>query len=148
MREEAAHQGLPPERVHLIRIGNELRAAGGPGVLAERILARLGKRDVVDSIRTPKEVELLRRLAHFRLLGVRASLETRFRRSLERARPGDPATVEEFRERERQENSTSPTGQQLEATLQLADGIIDNDGDLESLRHAVDRLLPQQIRAT
>ena len=50
--------------------------------------------------------------------------------------------------RERQENSTSPTGQQLEATLRLADGIIDNDGGLESLHHAIDRLLPQQIRAT
>ena len=148
VREEAARQGHPPEREHLIRIGNELRAAGGAGVLAERLLSRLGERDAVDSIRNPMEVEVLRRLPHFQLIGVRASIETRFRRSLDRARPGDPLTVEEFRERERQENSTDPTGQQLEATFRLADQVIDNDEDLTALHAAVDRQLERQLRAT
>ena len=34
VREEAERLGMPPEREHLIRIGNELRASGGAGVLA------------------------------------------------------------------------------------------------------------------
>ena len=38
VREEAAALGFPPEREHLIRIGTEMRRAGGPGVLAERLL--------------------------------------------------------------------------------------------------------------
>lgn len=141
MREEAAHRGLPPERGHLIRIGNLLRAEGGPGVLAGRLLPRLGARDVVDSIRNPAEVEVLRTLPHFVLLGVRATLETRFRRSLDRARSGDPTTLEEFRRREQQENSTDPVAQQLGATFALADHCIGNDGDLEALRQAIDEQL-------
>lgn len=141
VREEAAARGLPPEREHLIRIGNELREGGGAGVLAERILSRLGERDVVDSIRNPSEVAVLRRLPRFVLLGVAASMEVRFRRSLRRGRPGDPRTLEEFRQREEQENTRDPNAQQLEATFRLADRVIENDGDLVRLHRAVDRLL-------
>ena len=141
MREEAARRGLPPEREHLIRIGNLLRAEGGPGVLASRLLPRLGTRDVVDSIRNPVEVEVLRSLPHFVLFGVHAGFENRFRRSFERARPGDPTTLEEFHRRERQENTTDPVAQQLEATFALADHFIGNDGGLEALRQAIDEQL-------
>jgi len=141
VREEAANRGLPPEREHLIRIGNLLRAEGGPGVLASRLLPRLGTRDVVDSIRNPAEVQVLRGLPHFVLFGVRAVLESRFRRSLERARPGDPATLGGFRERELQENSADPAAQQLEATFGLADRLIENDGDLDALGRVIDEQL-------
>ncbi|HUC44629.1 MAG TPA: AAA family ATPase [Candidatus Sulfotelmatobacter sp.] len=137
VREEALGRGLPPEREHLIRVGTELRERYGPGVLAERLLPRLGGRDVVDSIRNPAEVEVLRRVAGFSLLGVRAPAEVRYERSRRRARPGDPASFEEFLSRERQENSLNPAGQQLQATFDLADRIIENDGDLGALRAQV-----------
>ncbi len=141
VREEAAARGLPPLREHLIRIGNEMRAREGPGVLAERLLARIGARDVVDSIRNPAEVAVLRSVPGFVLVGVRAPAEVRFRRSLLRARPGDAKTLEEFRSREAQENRADPTGQQLDATFALVDRIVENDGDLDDLRLAVDRLV-------
>jgi len=92
---------------------------------------------VVDSIRNPAEVEVLRRVAGFSLLGVRAPAEVRYERSRRRARPGDPASFEEFLSRERQENSLNPAGQQLQATFDLADRIIENDGDLGALRAQV-----------
>lgn len=137
VREEALARGLPPEREHLIRVGTELRERFGPGVLAERLLPRLGGRDVVDSIRNPAEVEVLRRVPGFSLLGVRAPAEVRYERSRRRARPGDPASFEDFLSRERQENSLNPAGQQLQATFDLADRVIDNDGDLGTLRAQV-----------
>ena len=143
VREEAARRGLSPEREHLIEVGNLLRRAEGPGALAARLRPQLGRRDVVDSIRNPGEVDELRRLSHFVLVGVRASLENRFRRSRERGRPGDPQTLEEFRARERQENSDAPEAQQLEATFRCADRVIDNDGDLAGLWRAVDRLVAE-----
>ena len=143
VREEAAREGLPPEREHLIRIGNRLRAEGGAGVLAVRILPRIGGRDVVDSIRNPEEVRALRALPRFVLLGVRADPRTRFERSRLRARPGDPETFEAFLDRERQENRDDPTGQQLDATFRLADRRLDNDGDLLRLRDAVDALVDE-----
>jgi dephospho-CoA kinase len=141
VRAEAASRGLPPEREHLIRIGNLLRREGGPGVLAERIVERLGRRDVVDSIRNPSEVEVLRGVPGFVLIGVSATVECRFERSIERGRAGDPQSLDEFVERERQENAADPTAQQLDATLALADRRVENDGDLADLHRQVDGIL-------
>ena len=141
VREEAAARGLPPEREHLIRIGTELRREGGAGVLAQRLMPKIGGRDVVDSIRNPAEVAVLRTLPRFVLLGVEAEPRLRFERSRHRARPGDPETFEAFLARERQENSADPAGQQLAATFDLADHVIANDGDLDALRRRVDQLL-------
>jgi len=141
VREEAAARELPPEREHLIRIGNELREEGGPGVLAQRILSRLAGRDVVDSVRNPAEVEVLRGLPRFVLIGVSAPSELRFRRSMERGRAGDPRSLDEFRRREEQENTNDPNAQQLEATFRLVDRVIKNDGDMKELHRAADELL-------
>ena len=58
-------------------------------------------------------------------------------------RIADPQTIEEFRERERQENTSDPAAQQLDATLQLADRYVDNDGTLQELERSVDRALGQ-----
>lgn len=146
IRDEAAARGFPPEREHLIRVGNELREEGGAGVLAERILPRLGPRTVVDSIRNPSEVAVLRRLPGFVLIGIRAPFEVRFRRARRRARPGDPETPEEFRRREEQENSADPRAQQLKATFELADHVVENGGDLSELHRALDRLLDRLER--
>ena len=141
VREAAAAEGLPPEREHLIRIGTRLRREGGSGILAERIVARLGERDVVDSIRNPAEVDVLRRLPSFVLLGIDAPIEMRFRRSLARARPGDPATLEAFRMREAQENTDDPAAQRLRATFGLADHVIMNGSTLEALHDRVRAVL-------
>src|SRR5258705_6391863 len=81
VREAAQARGFPPEREHLIRIGTELRESGGPGVLAQKLIPRLGLRDVVDSIRHPAEVEQLRRVPGFFLIAVDAPPELRFARS-------------------------------------------------------------------
>ena len=141
VREEAAARGLPPEREHLIRIGTLLREQGGLGVLAERLLPRLDGWDVVDSIRNPAEVETLRQVPGFVLIGVDAPAALRFARSRLRARPGDPGSFAEFVARERQENSANPAGQQLRATFVLADRVIDNNGDLDLLHLKIDDLL-------
>jgi dephospho-CoA kinase len=141
VREEAAARGLPPEREHLIRIGTLLREQGGLGVLAERLLPRLGGWDVVDSIRNPAEVGTLRTVPGFVLIGVDAPAELRFARSRLRARPGDPDSFAEFAAKEMQENSANPAGQQLRATFALSDRFIDNNGDLDLLRRHVEELL-------
>jgi dephospho-CoA kinase len=141
VREEAAARKLPPEREHLIRIGTLLREEGGLGVLAERLVSRLGARDVVDSIRNPAEVEVLQRVPGFVLVGVAAPAELRYARSRSRARPGDPESLAEFVARERQENSANPAGQQLEATMALADHVLQNGGDLDNLHIEIEELL-------
>lgn len=143
IRAEALRRGLPPDREHLIRLGNEMRRDGGPGVLAEGLLPMLGARSVIDSIRNPAEVGVLRGLPFFVLVGVRAPTRLRFERSLARARPGDPRTLEEFAAREAQENTTDRAAQQLDATFALADRHLDNDGDLGQLHARIVVLLEE-----
>ncbi|HXV76018.1 MAG TPA: hypothetical protein VD788_06810, partial [Candidatus Polarisedimenticolaceae bacterium] len=145
IREVAAERGLPPLREHLIRIGNELRRGGGAGALAVAIRPRLGRRDVVDSIRNPAEVEVLRTIPGFVLVGVRAPIELRFERSRVRGRPGDPESLAQFASREAQENTDDPDAQQLRATFLLADEVLDNQGDLSALHHAIDELLSRRV---
>lgn len=134
VREEATRQGLDHSRASLIQVGNWLRQRFGPGVLAERALPLLSGRSVVDSIRNPGEIAVLRRLPTFRLLGVDAPVELRFDRSRLRGRAGDGATLEEFRRKEDLEQAEEGSGQQLRVCLSLADVVICNDGTIEQLR--------------
>ena len=76
-----AEQDIEPTRDALIEGGRELRRKGGAGVLAEMLLEILDGEDaVVDSIRTPGEVEALRKRDDFILIEVRANTETRWER--------------------------------------------------------------------
>jgi len=143
VREEAARRGLPPEREHLIKIGNDLRRGEGPATLARRIASRLQGRDVVDSIRNPAEVAALRALRGFKLLGVDAPVEVRFERARRRARAGDGDTLAEFTRREAQENTADPSAQQLQTTLALADARLVNGGSLDELFRQVDARLAE-----
>ena len=61
IRDWLAEQGIEESRETLIEGGRALRRRGGPGILAEMLLEALGGEDaVIDSIRTPGEVEALR----------------------------------------------------------------------------------------
>ena len=137
VRDAATTARLEHTRDNLIATGNRLREEGGPGVLARRILERLDGPSVVDSIRGPGEVEALRTLRGFVLLGIDAPLALRFERSVRRGRAGDGASLEEFARKEARENSTTETGQQLQRTLALADRTLDNDASLEVLHQRV-----------
>jgi dephospho-CoA kinase len=133
VREAAAAAGLAPSRDNLIATGVRLREEGGPGILAERILSRLTGPSVVDSIRGPAEVAVLRRAPGFVLLGIDAPIALRFERSRQRARLGDGATLEEFAAKEARENAATESGQQILKTMALADRTVVNDGTLADL---------------
>jgi len=167
VRDEATVRGLDHTRENLIRVGNELRAAHGPGALAERIVAKIvgaagidletdavpeprsdarpgstspwlialpgSVHAIVDSIRNPAEVGVLRRLSGFLLIGINAPIAVRFERSRLRARAGDGTTLDEFARKESLENSTDAAAQQLTQTFLLADVVIDNSGSLADL---------------
>jgi len=125
-------------------VGNELREKFGPGVLAERIVRHLGNANnyVVDSIRNPHEVEALRCRADFTLLAIEADQATRFERSRARGRESAAQTLKQFIEEEARElASDNPANQQLHATRQKADVVVNNDGTLEELHRQLDELL-------
>lgn len=137
VRERALALGRDVGRASLIATGQEMRREGGPGVLARVLAPRLPARAVVDSIRHPAEVEVLREQPGFRLLGVDAPVETRWRRAVSRGREGDLPDLSTFAAREQLENGTSPEQQQLSRALALADRVVVNDGSLERFRDAL-----------
>ena len=146
IRLELSKRNEAPTRENLTRVGNELRARFGAGVLARRIMARLAPNEhyVIDSIRNPSEVAALRELPGFRLVHFDAPREVRYRRAVERRDERTPLSFEEFAEQEdREMESNDPTAQQLRATFDLADETVWNAGALDEMQKRLDRLLAQ-----
>jgi dephospho-CoA kinase len=133
-------QGIEPTREALIEGGRELRRNGGAGVLAEMLLGILDGEDaVVDSIRTPAEVEALRSRGDFTLIEVRADEESRWQRMTSRGRSGDPTEKEVFLSQEAAEaKSKDEAGQALDATAAMADITVLNDGSIEDLEERLE----------
>lgn len=143
IREELARLQLEPNRENLIAQGNRLRAEFGPAVLAERIKRKLrpDRHYVIDSIRSPYEVDSLRETEAFRLLHIDAPRAVRFERVCARGGERAPASLEQFVEQEERElEGGGAAHQQLRATWRKADATIVNDGPIDALTAAIDRL--------
>jgi dephospho-CoA kinase len=143
IRHVLAERGLEPVREAMIVTGRELRAAGGPGALATHICGRLdlAKDAVIDSVRTPGEVLVLRGLPRFALIEIIAPEALRFDRIRARGRVGDPTDLATFRRLENAELTGDEAGQQLVATAALADHRLENSGDLGALITALEALV-------
>ena len=121
-----------------------MRAEFGAGVLAKKVIEKIhGQTNVIlDSIRHPSEVEVLRSLQNFKLIVVQASAKIRFERMSQRARENDPTDFESFLALEEKESqSQNASDQQLDETLKQADVFIQNDSSLEALQEQVDEFL-------
>ena len=135
-------QGIESTREALIEGGRELRRQGGGGVLAELLLDILsGEAAVGDSVRPPAAVEALRERGDFFLIEVRADQEARWERMNQRGRSGDPLDKEVFlRQEEAEASSKDEAGQALDATAEMADIAIDNDGTMEELERKLEEV--------
>ncbi len=140
IREDLAADGIEPTRDQMIERGRRLRERFGAAILAERAAQRL-PRDrnwVIDSIRHPAEVELLRRDGDFVLVWVEASDRVRFERARARGRIGTPQSFEAFQtEQARELGGDDPSAQQLLAVRALADETLPNEGDLAALHAGI-----------
>ena len=149
IRDELRERGLEESRERMIETGNAIRAADGPGGLAKRLAGRLvsDRNYVIDSVRHPAEVEVLRALTgHFRLIWVDADEAIRLERIRARRRSGDPTTLDELRRLEAAElGSDDPSTQQLLAVRELADFSLDNGGSLEDLHEALQEMLERSF---
>lgn len=149
VRRDLERTGTATTRENMIERGRALRAGFGPGILAERIRDHLDESShhVVDSIRHPAEIAALRRSPDFLLIGITAPVEVRWERLRERARPGDPDTLEMFRRLEERESGEDAAGaQQLDRCLELADHLVANEGTIADLEGRVLVLVKKAIQ--
>jgi len=145
LTDEIRRRGMPVNRDSMVIVANELRAAHGPdyivGQLYEQALIS-GKNCIIESIRTPGEVELLRGKGNFYLIAVDACPEVRYKRVIERASETDHISFETFRDNEKREmDSTDPNNQNLRKCIELAGYRVMNDGSIEELHQQIEKIL-------
>jgi dCMP deaminase len=143
LRAELKKAGKAQTRDNLIWLGNKLRNEFGPSVLADKILDWIedDRHYVIDSFRNPEEVIAFRRTKEFVLISVEASPQRRFDRIKKRGREGDTKTYKDFlRHEEREASNADPTKQNLDACAKIADHHVANNGTLDHLHAALNKL--------
>jgi dephospho-CoA kinase len=139
---ELEKRGLPINRDTMVMLANELRAEHHPGYMIEMLCKeaqKVGKNAVIESIRTPGEIETLHNTCTGRLFAVDADPRVRYERITERKSSTDHVSFEKFLADEAREmQSTDPNKQNLAACMQKADVIFTNSGTLAELYAQVD----------
>jgi len=139
LRKIAMQMGRTWDREDLQDLGNEMREKHGTGYLAEVvknvILNQQYRKVCVDSIRNPGEVEVLKTLSKFYLVGLNVAPEKAWELMQGRKRKGDPETFEDFMKVYNRERGIGEgeNGQQVAKCMRMADFIIKNDSDLAGL---------------
>ncbi len=142
-------KGLPENRDSMFNLANELRTVHGPSYVTDQLCNQAmisGKDCVIESIRTPGEVESLRAKDHFFLVAVDAEQELRYQRILLRQTETDHISRKTFLENEEREMSTTdPNKQNLSKCIKMADFILLNNGTKKDLIMQLDKVL-ERIR--
>jgi len=167
IRQEAARQGLEPTDQNLGIIGNALRAAEGPDVVAkktfERALATGKDIVVVDGLRSREEADFFRAHAdEFHLIEVCAPAQKRLKWLAARGRSDDPGKslandgmrtdvdakiISSCGEPDRlavaalEQRECREMGWGMCEAMKIADMKLRNDGNLDNYREDVKRLL-------
>lgn len=145
LKEEVQRRGMEPNRDSFTQVANELRASHSPSYVTDCLYERAaaqGRDAVIESIRTPGEIDSLQAKGNFQLWAVDADPEIRYRRAVLRNSETDHVSYETFLANERREMSSSdPNKQNLSACISRADAVFQNNGDFEELYHAVDRVM-------
>ncbi|MFZ4520088.1 MAG: AAA family ATPase [Bacteroidales bacterium] len=146
---EINRRGMPGNRDSMVVVANELRSKYGPSYVTDQLYseaALIGKNCIIESIRTPGEIESLRKKGGFSLFAVDAAAGTRYQRIVERSSETDHISYITFLENEAREmNATDPNKQNLKACIRQADFVFNNDGSKEELYRAVEKVLEELI---
>jgi dephospho-CoA kinase len=145
-------RGLPVNRDTMVSVANDLRARHSPSYLVEELWKRAssaGQSCVIESIRTPGEVEALRRLGSFLLLAVDAPQELRYERIRRRGSSTDQVSFEQFAADEAREMvSSDPSKQNLSRCIGMADYRLSNAGTVPELERAVGAIVEEMERGS
>ena len=148
--EEANRRGMELNRDTFVVVANDLRATHCPSYITDQLYlqaAENGENAIIESVRTPGEVESLRQQEHFLLFAVDADPEIRYERVVGRGSETDHISYETFLENEAREmSSTDPNHQNIGRCMQMADHVFMNNGDYEDLYRQVESVL-QEIGA-
>lgn len=149
LKKEVAHRGMPQNRDSYTFVANELRAQHTPSYITDQLYCQaeaLGKNAVIESIRTPGEIDALEKKPNFQLWAVDAKPAVRYDRVVLRNSETDHIDYDTFLSNERREMfSDDPNKQNLSVCIQRAKAVLHNDGTREELYAQVDAILKHEI---
>ena len=142
---EIEKQALQPNRDSMVIVANALRSEHTPHFIISELFDRAiydGKDAVIESIRTPGEVDFLRQQDQFLLLAIDADPYLRYERIKSRKSETDDIDFATFIENEKREMTASdPNKQNLQECIQMADIKFMNNGNIKELIYQVDEKL-------
>ena len=145
LTEEIKHRQLPVNRDSMVVVANDLRANHCPSFIIDELYQESlqeGKNAIIESIRTPGEVDSLRQKGDFVLLAIDAKPEIRYERIVSRNSETDQISFQTFLENEQREMETEdPNKQNLSVCIQRADYVLVNDGDFEALYQQIKQIM-------
>lgn len=143
LTEEANRRGMEINRDTFVAVANDLRANHSSSYIVDQLYMQAeaaGGNAIIESIRTPGEVESLRKNEHFLLFAVDADPKIRYQRIVDRNSETDHVSYETFIENEQREmSSTDPNHQNVGRCMQMADAVFQNNGDFEALYRQVEQ---------
>jgi len=146
VRNVAKEKGIEINRKNLQDLGNKLRETEGVEILAKKVLSKIETNKnlgfIIDSIRNPAEVNLLKKREDFTLIAIDASKEIRFKRFVKRNRESDPKTWEGFLKVDSRDKGEgeSETGQGVGKCMEKADFTLENNGTLKEIQGKLEKL--------
>lgn len=145
--EEIRKRDLPENRDSMMIVANDLRAKHSPSYIIDQLYIRAiksGKNAVIESLRTPGEIESLRKKGKFYLFAVDADTKLRYDRIRIRNSETDKISFETFLENEQREmSSTDQNKQNLQKCCEMADFVFTNNGAIKDLNKKVEKVIAQ-----
>lgn len=134
---EIEKQGFDVNRDNMVITANDLRAKHSPSFIIEELYDQAKKKGgnaVIESIRTPGEINFLKKQGSFLLMAVDADPKIRFERIKSRKSSTDDVDFKTFVENEKREfTSGNPNKQNLKKCIEQADLVLNNNGTIENL---------------
>ena len=145
--EEIRKRDLPKNRDSMMIVANNLRAKHSPSYIIDQLYLRAiksGKNAVIESLRTPGEIESLRKKGKFYLFAVDADTKQRYNRIRIRNSETDKISFETFLENEQREmSSTDQNKQNLQKCCEMADFVFTNNSTIKDLNNKVEKVIAQ-----
>ena len=143
--QEIIKRGLVVDRNSMTHVANELRAINSPSFIVDELYNQAlttGKNCIIESIRTPGEVDSLRTKGNFYLFAVDAPANLRFSRIKLRASETDNIDFETFLQNEQREMTTNdPNKQNLKRCIEMADFVFENSDSVEQLENHISKVI-------
>ncbi len=136
-----AHPELEETRKNMQIFITDLRKEKGSDIVIQIIKKDLQKPAVITGFRNPDEVRVMKNEKNFYLLGINASKEVRYQRSVERKRANEGRqTFDEFVKIDDEEWFGTNITQKTKEVFEMADTVIDNDQTLEEFHKKLENV--------